>query len=162
MSGIVTGAEREAAVAQWLICAVQASERRAVWQDWTQRGAALMPCGVLFSGVKITARTVTAAAGSEDVDAYLARVIQGPVICTQNGRSYVALVGPSVARRWKVPGVSMLGDGAFLGVPRPSLDRASGASAFWAVPFDSPGMLCMGHDVEHVVEAGRRGGPACG
>ncbi|MFF4926086.1 hypothetical protein ACFY4B_36405 [Kitasatospora sp. NPDC001261] len=157
----MTGAEREAAVAQWLICAVQTQERRAVWQDWTRHGAALMPCGVLFSGVKIPARTVTAAAAGEDVDAYLARVIQGPVICTQNGRSYVALVGPSVARRWRVPGVSVLGDGALLGVPRPSLYRASGAVAHWSVPFDSPGVLCMGPDVEHVVEAGRRGGPAC-
>ncbi|MFF2612397.1 hypothetical protein [Kitasatospora sp. NPDC058046] len=157
----MTGVEREAAVAQWLICAVQTMERRAVWQDWTERGAALMPTGVLFSGVRIPARTVVAAAGKEDVDTYLARVIHGPVICTQGGRSYVALVGPSVARRWRVPGVSMVGDGALLGVPRPSLDRASGAVAYWSVPFDSPGVLCMGPDVEHVVEAGRRGGPAC-
>ncbi|MEU7093052.1 hypothetical protein [Kitasatospora aureofaciens] len=160
----VTGAEREAAVRHWLLAAVPGSERTAAAADWATRGVTVLPCGTLFSAARLPADIVASAAGSTDwatIDRYLAASFDGPVFCTGDRGLYVALVPPSAVRTWTVPAVALLGRGSAVTVPAPGLTRDRTAGPYWAVPMESPGVLCLPEDVANVAHRGLRRGPSC-
>ncbi|WP_051711676.1 hypothetical protein [Streptomyces sp. NRRL S-350] len=158
----MTGAERDAAVRHWLLAALPDGERTAAADDWKTRGVTVLPCGTLYSAVRLPADIVAEAAGSTDraaIDRYLAVSLDGPVFCTGERGLYVALVPPSTARTWSLSGVSFLGRGSVVTVPAPGLTRDLSPGAYWAVPMESPGVLCLAEDVANVATRGlRRGG----
>ncbi|GAB2968552.1 hypothetical protein GCM10023080_034350 [Streptomyces pseudoechinosporeus] len=153
-----TSADRELATAHWLLASADShDEARA---QWHKHGLTLLRCGTLFSAVRIPARLVHAAAGSEDpatVDAFLARALHGgPVICDPRGRHYYALVPASTAVRWRQPGAECLGRDTYLGVPRPDavgLDHRAWSS-YWSVPMPSAAELCTPAAVAQLVAVG--------
>ncbi|MEW1637492.1 hypothetical protein AB0469_25895 [Streptomyces sp. NPDC093801] len=150
-----TGAQ--GAVAQWLRAA--AAGRSGEGNVWRERGFLLLPCGVLFSAVRLSAELVQAAAASTDtavIDLYLAGALDdGPVICDRHAGWYYALVPASTAHRWAVPGTVCLGGNSSLGVPHPSVNGTAGERLYWSVPMASPGLLCPPHAVAQLVEAAR-------
>ncbi|MEU6972091.1 hypothetical protein AB0A71_31100 [Kitasatospora aureofaciens] len=158
----MTGAERTAAVRHWLLAALPDGERTAAAADWATRGVTVLPCGMLFSAARLPSDIVASAAGSADwatIDRYLAVSFDGPVFCTGDRGLYVALLPPSAVRTWTVAGVALLGRGSTMMVPAPGLTRDRTAGAYWAVPMESPGVLCLPDDVAHVARLGlRRGG----
>ncbi|MGI5193050.1 hypothetical protein ACQEVY_05310 [Streptomyces sp. CA-288835] len=155
---VTTRAERELVTAHWLLAAADShDEARA---QWHRHGLALLRCGTLFSAVRIPARLVHAAAGSEDpatVDAFLAEALHGgPVICARRGRHFYALVPASTAARWRQPGAECLGRDTYLGVPRPDavgLDHQAWAS-YWSVAMPSAAELCTPTAVAQLVAVG--------
>lgn len=152
---IVSGAERQLAVEHWLLSAVR--DREAARADWAETGVALIPCGTLFSAVRLPADLVHAAAGTAEtgaVDGYL-QALQGPVFVNRHADLYYALTPASTARRWAGPGIEALGKGAFLGVPHPGLTRPEPGRPYWPVPMDSPGELCPPDAVARLIAAGR-------
>ncbi|MFG2406855.1 hypothetical protein ACGFR8_21385 [Streptomyces brevispora] len=147
--------ERHLAVEHWLLSA--ARDRKAARTEWNQRNVALLPCGTLFSAVRVPAALVQAAAGSTDlpvIDAFLGHaLLEGPVICDRYADWYYALVPASTADRWKTLDAVCLGRESSLGVPRPG--RTAGARVYWSVPMDSPAMLCTPHAVTQLIAVGR-------
>lgn len=154
---ITTGAERHAAVADWLSAA--AEDPAEPLRAWRRGTVALLRCGALFSAVRIPAGLVHAAAGATNryaVDAYLERaVLGGPVVCDRYGRHYYALVPASTAQVWKIPAARCLGRGSWLGVPRPGMPISQDAAVYWSVPMDSPADLCVPGAVAQLVMTGR-------
>lgn len=160
VSGVLlcTRAERELAVGHWLLSAAQdMGEARA---QWAEQGVTVLRCGGIFAAVRIPAELVHAAAGTSapsEVGAYLAEALHGgPVLVDRHGTRYYVLVPASTARWWHVPDSECLGVGACLGVPRPGISASGAASpSYWAVPMDSPGVLCVPDDVSRLVMTGR-------
>ncbi|WP_369185827.1 hypothetical protein [Streptomyces sp. Y1] len=158
---LVTGAEREAGVRQWLLTSLPGADRPDAAADWETRGVTVLPTGTLFSAVRLPADVAAKAAGSTDwaaIDRYLSSALDGPVICTREGGAYVALVPPSAARTWSVSGVVFLGRGSVVAVPAPGLVRDHSPGAYWSVPMESPGVLCLADDVAHVATRGLQWG----
>ncbi len=137
-----TRSERALAVGHWLLSA--AEDRQQARADWTATGITVLRCGGIFSAVGIPTVLVQAAAGVQErgaVDAYLTRaLLGGPVITSAAAGLHYALVPPSTARNWSVPETECLAPGSSLAVPR--VDRDAGG-AYWSVPMDSPGELCV-------------------
>lgn len=164
VSGVLlcTRAERDLAVGHWLLsAALDRSEARA---QWAEQGVTVLRCGGIFAAVRIPAELVHAAAGTSapgEVCAYLAEALHGgPVLVDRHGTRYYALVPASTARWWDVPDCECLGVGACLGVPRPGISAPEAASpSYWAVPMDSPGVLCTPDDVSRLVMTGRHQRP---
>ncbi|HEX5567777.1 MAG TPA: hypothetical protein VFY14_12760 [Streptomyces sp.] len=150
---IVSETERQLAAGNWLLSAVR--DRQAARADWAESGVALIPCGTLFSAIRLPADLVHAAAGTTEtsaVNAYLREALHGPVFANRHADLYYSLTPASTARHWADPGaegVAALGKGAFLGVPHPSLTRPEPGRPYWPVPMDSPGVLC---DTDAVVQ----------
>lgn len=127
------------AISDWLAHADPAPDR--VRAEWAYRGIALLPLGRRFDAVRVPARRVHAAVGSDEprtVAAALADWMQGPVIrdTRGDGQAYYVLVAPCAD--WD-GAEERLGTGAYLGVPRlggPSMLAA------WVVPPPHPGGLC--------------------
>lgn len=157
VTSLTTGAEQLLAVEHWLLSTVP--DRRRVREEWEEHSLALLPCGALFTAVRIPSFLVQAAAGSDQqdsVDRYLAaELVGGPVICNRHADQYYALVPASTVRRWNAPGAVCLGTGQELGVPRPGLGGADGAWVYWSVPMDSAGELCSPAAVAQIVTVGR-------
>jgi hypothetical protein len=154
-----TRADRNLATAHWLLAA--ADDRDQARVEWAEQGIALLRCGTLFSAVRIPARLVHAAAGSDDhaaVDAYLTEaLLEGPVICDPRGRHYYALVPASTASRWRHPAAECLGRDTYLGVPPPDAaghDHQAWAS-YWSVPMSSAAELCSPEAVAQLVVLAR-------
>jgi hypothetical protein len=141
----------------WLLSA--AADRGAARQEWNERSVALLPCGELFSAVRIRAALVHAAARTTDeavIDAYLAgALLDGPVICDRYAGWYYALVPASTELRWDVPDIVCLGLESSLGVPRPGLTGAGHERLYWSVPTDPAGKLCPQHAVTQLAMIGR-------
>ncbi|MFF3110959.1 hypothetical protein ACFVSN_17415 [Kitasatospora sp. NPDC057904] len=100
---ITTAAERQRAAQHWLACA--APVPRLVYRDWKQDGLALLPAGVLFAVVAVSAAEVHAAARTDQptlVDRYLSRVLGGPVFCYDSFEAYFAMVPAGTARGWNL------------------------------------------------------------
>lgn len=153
---VATGAERDLG-GHWLLSA--APDRGAARQEWYERSVALLPCGELFSAVRIPAALVHAAACTTDeavIDVYLAgALLDGPVICDRYAGWYYALVPASTALRWDVPDLLCLGRESSLGVPRPGLTGAGRERLYWSVPTDPAGRLCLPDAVTQLVMVGR-------
>ncbi|MFE3378681.1 hypothetical protein [Streptomyces anulatus] len=143
---------------RWLLgCFPDPAEAAAQWA--AGRGVAVLPCGKVFSAVRVPTRFVQAAARATDPvgeDAYLAAVLMGgPVICDRYAGWHYALVPPSDGARWDVAETLWLGPGAVVGVPRPDITSDSGERIYWSVPVSSPGDLCAPPAVSQIVALGQ-------
>lgn len=161
-AGVVvhTGQERQLAVSHWLLSV--ARDKRTARIQWQEHGVALLACGRTFAAVRLPAGLVHAAAGShvpEAVDAYLRRVLDGPVFTDRYAQLYYALVPASTRLRWPVddlPGTDCLGLDHYLGVPAVDITDPERGRSYWCVPMDSPGELCDPADVARLVREGYR------
>lgn len=145
-AALVTGRERQLAVAHWLLAA--ARDRDKAREEWLTQDAALLACGGIFSAVRMPGELVRAAAQTADevkVDVFLRHALDGgPVIRGRYSDQYYALVPASTAWRrppCSVPGLECLGKSHYLGVPAVDRTQPEGR-AYWSVPMDSPGELC--------------------
>nr|WP_253267848.1 hypothetical protein [Streptomyces asoensis] len=155
------------AIAYWLLSAHPVPSSAA--KEWTEQGIALLPLGTLMSAVRLPQDLVRAVADSherEDIDSFLDEALNaGPAICDPQGARYYALVPAGMPTRWRMAatewralGVSCLGRGSHLGVPRPqSVSLEPGTwNSYWAVPMPSAGELCRPLDVARIIAAGKR------
>ncbi|WP_328876376.1 hypothetical protein OHT76_43605 [Streptomyces sp. NBC_00287] len=146
-------------VEAWLASAH--SSPAVVHREWSSAARlALIPLGRLFEAVRIAAAGAHHVFASHDpsvVSRRLARHLQGgPVVHDPEGGRYYALVPPGTAANWRAPAAQCLGEGTYLGVPRPDLtelDEGTLAS-YWAVPMIGPGKLCDPTDVLALVMVG--------
>lgn len=117
------------------------SPRQAV-AEWADHGVALLPLGARFDAIRVPARRIHAAVGSDEpgtVGAALLDWLQGPVVRdvrTGSGLYYV-LIAPDAA--WEGP-ENRLGQGIHLAVPR--LGRQVSPVTYWAVEPQRRGSLC--------------------
>jgi hypothetical protein len=132
-----------------------------VHREWdSEARLALIPLGRLFDAVRIPEAVVHHAFATHDqagVARRLARHVHGgPVIHDPAGRRYYALVPSGTAAGWRAPAAECLGEGTYLGVPRPDLtDPAQGMlCSYWAVAVNRPGTLCQVPGVLTVAMAG--------
>ncbi|MFD9863722.1 hypothetical protein [Streptomyces alboflavus] len=128
------------AIADWL-ARTQPDARRA-WTEWSDRGVALLPLGKRFDAIRVPARRVHAAVGSDDpgtVGAALRDWLHGPVVHdTRTGSGlYYVLIAPDA--QWDGP-QDRLGQGIYLALPR--LGRRVSPVTYWAVEPQRPGQLC--------------------
>lgn len=157
MGYIVTRQERQVAAGHWLSAAC--SDLSLPRAEWAERGVALLPCGILFSAVRLPVALVhaaAAAAGVRDAQTFLNDTLAGPVFLAPQCQNYYALIGARSGRHWSAPGTECLGPGTQLGVP--STDRielTEDLVAYWVVPMDGPGTLCNARDVYQLVHLGR-------
>jgi hypothetical protein len=155
----VMPAERQLAVSHWLLTAAQ--DRETARHQWDTQGVALLTCGGVLSAVRIPARLVWAAVGTdqlEEVDNHLRKWFDGgAVFMDLHALHYYALVPGSTPNRWperEYPGVACLGQDHYLGVPALDLLEPRGRS-YWCVPMDGPGDLCYVDEVTELLKAGR-------
>lgn len=146
-------------IADWLLTATESRDRSRT--EWQKQGFTILKTGVAFSAIRMSARLIHAAACTSDlevVDRYLLRaLVGGPVIHDPDRCRYYALVPTDDGRLWEVTrDLEPLGRGAYVGVPRPGLDRPAGSGApYWSVPMESAGVLCAPSVVAALVEIGR-------
>lgn len=146
--------------ARWLTAISSASSHDRIRMEWQQHGVALLPLGSFFEAVRIPAAVaqLTLSSGNWCVVAdRLAEHLQGgPVIDDLRGRRYYALVPPGTAENWRAPAAQCLGEGTYLGVPRPDLTALDQRTlcSYWAVPMSRPGKLCRVSDVLTLVMVG--------
>ncbi|MYU22860.1 hypothetical protein [Streptomyces sp. SID8352] len=136
---------------RWLLSALDTPSRARARDEWGAQGITLLPLGEAFSAVRLPLPLVLAVTGGTGpggaVDAALAAVLRGAVICDVEGRRYYALVAPGTAAaevgHALKDGVAHLGSGTYLGVPR--CDRTSYSAttraSYWSVP-PSASRLC--------------------
>ncbi|MFI6350484.1 hypothetical protein [Streptomyces sp. NPDC050560] len=150
-------AYRTGAAAAWLARAHRRpAEVHAAWAH--PYGVAALPCGVLYTAVRLPDPVVRAALGTDDlaaVHAALAATLHGPVFRDPADARHYALVPPGTTETWRLPDVECLGPEYYLGVPNPAAVRPSGMSGYWAVPMDGPGHLCDPVAVEELARLGR-------
>ncbi|WP_157868833.1 hypothetical protein [Streptomyces atriruber] len=126
-------------------------------REWQERGTALLPLGTRFNTVRLGARLVYTAAGTEDLDivtATLAELLNGPVIhnCVQH--TYDALIPRYPVARWPYPDdAPMLGSGHFLSIPASDLTGPTGL--YWAVRPRIVGDLCPIQSVSALIHIAR-------
>lgn len=155
---MTTAEYHELAAAHWLLSAHPEPDK--ALQEWLPEcGVVLLPLGALFSAVRIPARLVHAAAGSDNpavVDEFLTNALyEGPVICDPRGSRYYALVLNGTARTWRDPRATCLGRGTYLVVPRPdAVHPTDHGSPYWSVPMSSAAELCGDYAVGQLVAAG--------
>ncbi|MFE6362994.1 hypothetical protein ACFVP3_23720 [Streptomyces sp. NPDC057806] len=130
-------------------------------REWdSEARLALIPLGRLFDAVRIPEAVAHHAFTTHDqavVARQLARYMHGgPVIHDPAGRRYYALVPPGTADEWRAPAAACLGEGTYLGVPRPDLTELGQGTlcSYWAVPVNLPGKLCRVSGVLTVAMAG--------
>lgn len=146
------------AVRAWLVGA--AADEMEARRDWTNRGVAVLKCGILFRALRMPEGLVQAAVGTTDPDAVDARLAQallgGPVVHDTTARTYSALLaadaGPTPSL--KQAGTGFLADD-FIGIPDPSLTRAADGVRYWSVPLAEGFGLCSVPAVAQLVEVGR-------
>ncbi|MBC2902506.1 hypothetical protein [Streptomyces cupreus] len=147
------------AIEAWLASAH--ASPAAVRRGWdTTARLALVPLGRLFDAVRVPAAVAHQAFASHDQSVVARRLARhlhgGPVIHDPAGRRYYALVPPGTSQEWRAPAVQCLGEGTYLGVPRPELTELDQGTlcSYWAVPVTRPGKLCQVSDVLTVAMAG--------
>lgn len=162
MPQVMTSAVRAAvpqpvdAVSSWLAGAHPAPDR--VHRQWTEAEVALVPLGVRFAAVRISAAIMHAAIGSEERDAVadVARdVFRGPVMAGLRslGLTYWALVPWRAGVYWPaLPDTPYLGKGAHLSVP--TIDRTELPGPHWIAPPRYAYDLCS---LERLFDVGMRG-----
>ncbi|GGQ50386.1 hypothetical protein GCM10010250_22520 [Streptomyces althioticus] len=156
---VVKRPERELAASQWLLAA--ADDRERALTEWENGGVALLRCGGILGAVRLPARLVWCAAGSEEltaVDAYLHEALEGPVFMDLHALHYYILVAPRSLSHFPAEdfrGAERIGRDHFLGVPEVRRTIPQGRS-YWCVPMDSPGVLCPVEAVEAMARAGSR------
>ncbi|MBT2468508.1 hypothetical protein J7E97_11615 [Streptomyces sp. ISL-66] len=126
--------------------------------EWQDHGLALLRLG-RFEVVRIPDAIVHAAMGSAEdavVDFALTWAVEGAVIHDSRGRNHYALVAPGTKDRWRIrAGVECLGPGTHLGVPGPSLVRATPhRPIYWAALPASGSYFCRTAVVQLLVRVG--------
>ncbi|MEV5047324.1 hypothetical protein AB0N20_22480 [Streptomyces griseoincarnatus] len=160
-AAVVTARERHLAVSHWLLqAAVDVHAARAMWEDATS-GIALLRCGGILGAVRIPARLVWAAFGTNELGEVDARLSSwfygGAVFMDLHSALYYALVPGGTYRRWdgaEFPDVACLGADSYLGVPAVHLTEPRGR-AYWCVPPGGPGELCDVAEVWQLLHRGR-------
>ncbi len=112
------------AIAAWLASAH--ASPTVVRRDWDSPAKlALVPLGRHFDAVRTPAAVAHHAFASHDASVVARRLARhvhgGPVIHDPECRRYYALVPPGTAKEWRAPAAQCLGEGTYLGVPRPDL-----------------------------------------
>ncbi|MFG2147883.1 DUF6415 family natural product biosynthesis protein [Streptomyces sp. NPDC048696] len=119
----------------------------------------MLPTGRVFDTVRVSAAIVHAAAQSGDsgaVGAYLARVLDGPVIHDAYDTSvwYYALVPPGSCAHHRAPDATLLGpDPTWLGVP--AVHRTARPGVYWLLPPRHRADHCAPAGVDEVIHHGR-------
>jgi hypothetical protein len=144
--------------ATWLANA--ADDPRSALSQWETQGLAPLACGRIFSAVRIPARLVWAAAGTQNLNGVNAFIswwfYTGAAFMDLHTLSCYALVRHTVPWRWsdrELPGVEHLGSDNHLQVPAPRLTESKGR-AYWCRPMESPGELCYMDEVAELVRTG--------
>ncbi|MEU2264900.1 hypothetical protein ABZ568_00300 [Streptomyces olindensis] len=158
---LVQSRQDQAAVRSWLLLSAQSADR--AQKEWEDGGIALLKCGTRFTAVRIESELVHAAAASdepEQVNAFLAEALGGPVFADRHARRYYALVPVSTAsmsewRDKRLPGAECLGRDSYLGVPRPAFGDPDVCWTHWCVPMVEPGALCDADAVSKLVASAR-------
>ena len=146
-------------VADWLLTATESRDRSRT--EWQNLGVTMLPTGIAFSAIRMSARLIHAAACTTDleaVDHYLARaLVGGPAICDPDRCRYYALVSSDSGRPWECTrDVEPRGLGSYVGVPRPGRNSPDGSGApYWSVPMEAAGSLCAPSVVAALVDIGR-------
>lgn len=142
----------ETAVSRWLASSL--GDPSSALQDWQDGRPAIVRSGVKFDAVRMPQELVHAAAASSAGDviaATLAEILDGPVIRDPYSWFY-ALVPPQTTETWLSPRATVLGRGAWLGVPR--VDRTAPPGVHWAVPPVRVGWLCTPTAVAELLHVG--------
>ncbi|MFG2682517.1 hypothetical protein [Streptomyces sp. NPDC048392] len=151
---VVTGAERQHAIEQWLLAA--ADDELTARQQWRKGGIALLRCGKSFDAVRVPLVIVEAAAGMTEhimIAAYLHEaLLGGPAFVDASSNLVYCLVVPSTGH-WREPDTEYLGADSYLGVP--VLRAPSSARSCWFLEPDWPGMVCRPDAVKQMVTFGR-------
>lgn len=144
-------------ISQWLASAHPTPSK--AWKEWQIGGIAMLPTGRAFDTVRISAAIVHAAAQSGDagaVGAYLARVLDGPVIHDAYDASvwYYALVPLDTCTHHRAPDATLLGpDPTWLGVP--AVHRTARPGVYWLLPPRRRADHCAPAGVDEVIHHGR-------
>ncbi|MFE3736806.1 hypothetical protein [Streptomyces sp. NPDC059134] len=150
---ITRGRRSEAAIAGWLLKA--AADPEIAKADWEEGRPAMLPLGGCFDAVKMQPDLVHAATANTapvQVCDALARLVDGPMVC-HPGTWFYALVPAGTTETWKSPDATVLGRGAWLGVPRLDSTRPASLLPYWAVPPKEVRQLCT-PEVADLLRAG--------
>ncbi|WP_041983690.1 hypothetical protein [Streptomyces sp. AcH 505] len=142
----------ETATSRWLASLLRDPETARI--DWQDGRPAMLPLGAAFDAVRMPQELVHAMAASSVEDAVtstLAEILDGPVIRDPHSWFY-ALVPPQTTETWLSPLATVLGRGAWLGVPR--VDRTAPPGVHWAVPPVQVGSLCTPPVVAELLRVG--------
>ncbi|MFJ6386466.1 hypothetical protein ACIQJT_02535 [Streptomyces sp. NPDC091972] len=164
-----TTADRRLAVKQWLLAGLDGFKYDQARMEWEEYQVTLMPLGVRFCAVRLPERLVhrVVRTNSPRMSAeYLAAALDdGPVIHDPRQRRYYALAPASMPERWQnaasyweTLGVSFLGRGSVVGIPRVdcvTLNPQTWAT-YWAVPMPSAGVLCDPMTIARLIAAAHR------
>ena len=145
------------AIREWLASGLPAGTK----PDRTApAGVTMLPLGEVITAVRMSARLVHAAVGTEDPKALATRMAEmlcGPVIhdAAGTGRPYYALT-PHREREWPLPGdAAYRSTGTWLGFP--DLDRRGPHGVHWVVAPRYRGDLCRIEYVGEFILQGIRG-----
>ncbi|MFI6348918.1 hypothetical protein [Streptomyces sp. NPDC050560] len=137
-------------------------------QAWERPGGvAALPCGVVFTAVRLPALLVHAAVGTAVPHAVRARLgerLGGPVIHDPAHARYHLLVPADTAKSWHrtVAYVRCLEPEDHLDTPAPGATQLSGQVPYWAVPPAKPHKLCAPEAVKALTRHGQRRAAARG
>lgn len=157
--------ESAQAIASWLLTALDPALHDTARTQWRNGQTVLVPCGHLFSAVRLPQELVLAHTGGQGdlaaADQIVAQVFDGgPVVCDpcRPARWYVLVPAPTSVWRWhteswREAGVVALGLGRYLSIPpinATSHDPRSG-EPYWAVPPSLPGDVCAPEHVDRLI-----------
>lgn len=152
-----TGEGADRFIEEWLLQGADSMNRGRM--EWQTQGVALVRCGRSFAAVRIPARLVHAAAGSDDLEtvrAALERHLSGPVIHDgQSVSGYYVLIQWHTGLVWDgEDDTPCLGDDTFMGVPQ--LGRRYPPGTYWVVAPRRDGDLCRPALVRSFIERARQ------
>ncbi|MFF3749879.1 hypothetical protein ACFYYH_05355 [Streptomyces sp. NPDC002018] len=146
----------ERAIMRWLLSSTHVPDIARA--DWADGRPAILRTGGAYDAVRMPRELVLAAVGRtepDEVNAVLADVLGGPVIC-QPGSWYYALVPTGTCETWRSPLAVVRGSGGWLGIPRTDRTEPTAVAAYWAVPVETVGRLCSADAVADLLDAGHR------
>lgn len=149
---VVTGAERRAAVATWLLTA--ARDRDVARREWRCDGVARLRCGGVFTAIRVPMPLVEAAAGTAErrrIGAYLSEaLLGGAAFIDETSSAAYFLVPPMHSTLWgRVPDTRCLTPDIELCVPNPDPDPDMPSR--WLLEMGGPGDLCVPEAVKQLV-----------
>ncbi|WP_079125159.1 hypothetical protein [Streptomyces lushanensis] len=152
----MTSRTTERALTRWLLSSSRLAD--IAHADWADGRPAVLRTGGVYDAVRMPQRLVHAAVGRTEpgeVNAVLAEVLDGPVIC-QPGSWYYALVPTGTCETWRSALAVVRGSGGWLGIPRVDRTEPTAFAAYWAVPVESVGKLCSADAVAGLLDDGRK------
>ncbi|MFI6343994.1 hypothetical protein [Streptomyces sp. NPDC050560] len=152
--------------ADWLASAhPRPAEAHRAWKQ--PGGLAPLPCGVLFTAVRLPALLVHAATGTDDTDTLRIRLgdcLGGPVIHDPARARYYPLVPTDTAKSWRhtVAYIRCLEPEQHLNMPAPTATQPTAQTPYWTVPPAKPHKLCDPEAVKDLTRHGQRQAAAHG